>query len=162
MRNPQRFFHQRGAGHRATDQTDAIRRYAVDEVCGQQVVLCLRETAEERPDDVRMVARGNAKPDVSVGDLRLFRHQADVCHERDSQARADRDAIDGRDDDLGAAGHAVHDIAGLAESGLHTRVIPDHGFDPGKITAGGKRFALASDDHDPGIGVIVHVHPDPR
>ena len=72
-----------------------IRSSRIGVVRRHEIVFGLCHRAEQRPQDHRMVAGGNADPDVPVGDLGLLRHDADVGHQRHRETgNADGHAVD--------------------------------------------------------------------
>src|SRR5206468_8808895 len=59
--------------HAHAHEADALGLPAVDEVRGEQVVFRLRHAAENRPEDRRVVAGGDAQARVAVGEPRGLR-----------------------------------------------------------------------------------------
>ena len=85
-----------------------------DLLAQQQVVLRLRHAAQQRPDDRRVVARGDAQARVAVDDARVLRGDRDVGEQPRHQPRADRRAVHRRDHDLRAVDDVVDEVARLA------------------------------------------------
>ena len=153
--------HQLVRRHAQAHQPDTLGFLAVDEIGRNEIVLRLRQSAQQRPQDDRVIAGGDAEAQMAVGDAHRFGGDRDVGHERHRQARADRDAIDRRNDDLLAIDDVVNDVARLAHRLRDVGVVALHRLDHVEVAAGRKRATLAGDDDDVGLGIVVDVLPHP-
>ena len=66
-------------------------------LAGEEIILRLGEAAQQRPDDAGDIARGNAKPGMTIDDTRRFSANRNVGKDADDQPGADGDAVDRRD-----------------------------------------------------------------
>jgi len=108
-----------------------------------------------------MIARGDTQSDVAVGDTHRFGGNRNIRHERDREARANRDSVDGRDDRLLAVEHVVDDIARFFQHAPDDLRVALHVLDHVEVAARRKRAARSGDDHDVGFVVIGDIEPDP-
>ncbi len=110
-------------GHAERHEPDALRLCAVEGLAEEQVVLRLRQPAEERPHDHRVVARCDAELRVAVDDPRVGGHDRDVGEQADGEAGTDGRAGHRRDDRLRAVDDVVDEVARLVEDAQPGRVI---------------------------------------
>ena len=106
-----------------------------------------------------MIAGRDAEPDVAIGDAHRFGSDRNIRHECDREARADRDAIDGRDDRLLAVEHVVDDVAGLLHHAADSLRVALHVLDHVEVAARRERAPRAGDDHNVGLVVIGDIEP---
>ena len=96
-------------------EADPLRLETVERLAQQEVVLRLRHPAQERPDDHRVVAGGDAELCVPVDDPRLRGGDRDVGQEPDREARPDGRAGHRRHDRLRAVDDVVDQVTRLVE-----------------------------------------------
>src|SRR3989442_1360485 len=138
---------------------DALGLAAVEEVGGEQVVLRLRHSAEERPDDRRVVTGRDAEARVAVGQARGLRDDADVGEQRDDQARADCGAVDRRHHRLVEVDHVVDEGRRLAHGARGRVGVPRHLLDEREVATGGEGPTRAGDERHAHPPVGVHGQP---
>ena len=148
-------------GHAQGDQADALRLPPVYELAGQQVILGLGQTAQQRPDDAGVVAGGHPQADVAVGQSGPLRGDGDVGHEGHRQPRAHGGAVNGRDDGLVQVEHVVDDVPRLAEEDVQHHLGAVEGLLDHVVVAPGREgLTGAGDDHRPHLVVPPQVQPD--
>src|SRR5204863_5101666 len=103
----------------------------------EQVVAGLRHPGQQRPDDRRVVAGGDAELDVPVADLRVLGGDRDVGEKSGDGARAYGHAVDGRDDGLLAVDDVVDQVRHLGEHVRDRVVVAGDALDHREVAPGG-------------------------
>ena len=143
-------------------ETDALRLYTVERLAEQQVVLRLREPAEQRPHEHRMVAGSDAELRVPVDDPRRRGRDRDVGEQADSQPGPDGRACHRRHDRLRAGDDVVDEVACLVEDAPpRIRVVRDLD-DEVEVSSGAERSAGAAHDHGARLVVVPDRSPNGR
>src|SRR5581483_2543527 len=143
-------------------EADALRGLAVERLAEEQVVLRLREPAEERPHDHGMVAGGHAETRVPVDDPRSGGGDADVGEERDREPRAHRRPVDRRDDRLAAVDDVVDEVARLVEDTQARLPVGRDVLDEAEVSARAEGAVGPAHEHGPRVRVAVDDRPDAR
>jgi len=143
------------------NEPDPLGLLAAHLLAKEQVVLRLGHAAEQRPDDRRVVAGGDAEARVAVDEARVLRRDGDVRQQPGDQAGADRRSVHRRDDNLRAVDQVVDQVARLAPDARAHREVARHLLDHGQVAAGGEAAPLAAQDGDARLRVAVDVEPDP-
>src|SRR6185437_11488986 len=142
------------------DEANALRLLTRERLAEQQVVFRLGEAAEQRPDDHRVVASGNAKTRVTVDDARAPRRDGDVGEKPGNKSRADGRALDRRDDGLVAVDEVVDEVARfLPHAGARGEVAGD-GLDHGEIAASREGVAGAAQQRHRDLAIGIDIAPD--
>src|ERR1700704_3058722 len=97
---------------------------------------------------------------MTVDNARRLSADRYVGEDADDEARAYRDAVNGRDNRLVAVDDVVDEVFGLLP-GRHARDrVVQNAFDQLEIAAGGKRYAGSGHDDSIDIGIVIDVAPD--
>ena len=102
-----------------------------------------------------MVACRNPNLHVAVGDLGLFRNDADVGQEGHGQPRADRHAVDGRDDGFVTGHHVVDHFGRFGERIGDNGGVAHHGRYPFEVTAGREGLIASTCDNSDFCPVVI-------
>ena len=164
LREPHRGLERRcvelGVVDRKRHQADALGFLAGQGFAQQQIVFGLGHAAQQRPDDRRMIAGGDAELGVAVDQLGGLGRDRNVGQHADHQARAHGGAADGADDRLAAIDHVVDEIARLLPTLAALLEVVGEIAGHVEVAARRERAAGAGDDDGRSVGVAVDVAPD--
>ena len=138
-------------GDHAVDEADRERALRIDHVAEEQQLATRAPSPTIRGSRYVTPMSAPRQPDLreDEAELRVRGGDPQVARARDHRARADRDAVDRRDDRPSARAHRLDQPTGRArEREQRRRVAPEQVLDDVVLVAAGAEAAAAPGDHD--------------